>query len=157
MLLNRREDPADLEKGLLLILFELEESRSSLVFRQAFDPVDETDNDVDSRRLGVDSVDVIVRQPFKNDFLGMVPRQGAYKPGLVFSADRESLIGHGFRHQIFHIAVLAPANSSRCERPLLEGGPTAFLPAPSQPSLAQARRIHMRNSTIIAFCGQYNV
>jgi hypothetical protein len=32
MLLNRREDPADLEKGLLLILFELEESRSSVVF-----------------------------------------------------------------------------------------------------------------------------
>jgi hypothetical protein len=59
--------------------------------------VDEIDNDVGSRRLGVDSVDVIVRQLFKNDFLGMVPRQGAYKPGLVFCADREPLIGHSFR------------------------------------------------------------
>src|SRR5258708_38501637 len=97
MLLNRREDSADLEKGLLLIPFELEESRSSVVFRQAFDPVDEIDNEVGSRRLGVDSVDVIVRQLFKNDFLGTVPRQGAYKPGLVFSADREPLIGHGLR------------------------------------------------------------
>ena len=43
---DRREDSADLEKGLLLILFELEESRSSLVFRQAFDPVDEIDNEI---------------------------------------------------------------------------------------------------------------
>ena len=75
MLLNRREDPADLEKGLLLILFELEESRSSVVFRQAFNPVDEIDNDVGSGRLGVDSVAVIVPQLFKNDFLGMVPRR----------------------------------------------------------------------------------
>ena len=46
MLLNRREDSANLEKGLLLILFELEESRSSVVLRQAFDPVGEIGNDV---------------------------------------------------------------------------------------------------------------
>ena len=61
MLLNRREDSADLEKGLILILFELEESRSSVVLRQAFDPVDEIDNDVDPRGLGVDGVAVTVR------------------------------------------------------------------------------------------------
>ena len=99
-------------------------------------------------------VDGVLRQLFKNaDFLGIVRWQGAYKPGIVFSADREPLIGRGFRHKIFHIAVLAPANSSGCERPLLEGGPTAFLSAPSQPSLAPARRIHMRRSNIITSCG----
>jgi hypothetical protein len=61
MLLNRREDSTDLEKGLLLILFELEESRSSVVPREACDPVDEIGNDVDTRRLGVDDAAVTVR------------------------------------------------------------------------------------------------
>jgi hypothetical protein len=37
MLLNGREDSADLEKGLILIVFELDESRASVVLRQAFD------------------------------------------------------------------------------------------------------------------------
>jgi hypothetical protein len=73
MLLNRREDSADLEKGLILILFELEESRSSVVLRQAFDPVDEIDNDVDPRRLGVDGVAVTVRLAFQE----RLPRNGS--------------------------------------------------------------------------------
>jgi hypothetical protein len=62
MLLNCRENSADLEKGLLLIIFEFEETRSSLVFCQTVDPVDEIDNDVGPRRLGVDSVNAVVRQ-----------------------------------------------------------------------------------------------
>jgi hypothetical protein len=45
--------------------------------------VDEIGNDVGPGRVGVDSVDGVLRQLFKNDFLGIVRRQGAYKPGIV--------------------------------------------------------------------------
>jgi hypothetical protein len=44
---------------------------------------------------------------------GLLALEAADKPCLVLNTALEPLIGHGPRHQIFHIAVLAPANSSR--------------------------------------------
>ena len=74
MLLNRREDSTDLEKGLPLILFELEESRSSVVFRQASYALDKIDDEISRRRRGVDSFSGIARRTFRTDFVGRAAR-----------------------------------------------------------------------------------
>jgi hypothetical protein len=64
-------------KNFLLIAFELEESRHGLVLLQAFDRSDEIDNVVRLQRLGSNSVGVIIRTAFSNNFDGKGRRQGA--------------------------------------------------------------------------------